>query len=327
MALVWLGADRQACRQEEALTVLRSGLWGLRAAFRQTDRCSVLWIRLRPLWNIKGTQAAANSGRCREDVEIGGADGGSGPSSSRTRGRPSWCGSREWTTGGRGGWTPGFLPLWLFFRILPGFYNNVQTAANAAWPQRAWPLQDRQSFHRSAKQSVPVCPSWSIQTGRSGWRQATWRQTVWGGEELLPAQIGRVIQDGFHGTAPGLMPQRTSRTQTPTTSSQMVRACAGSASFQRHWAGLKLPPQHLSHGWLCLIAAPLSEQRQEEALGGEEGGLGWRGSGWKVGLLSLAPLVRGRRGDIAAKHWEQEQRQKKKKIGQSVQAMSMQAGC
>lgn len=90
----------------------------------------------------------------------------------------------------------------------------------------------------------------------------------------------------------------------------MVNTCTGPSSFQCHRAWLKFPTEHLSHGRLCFITAPLSEQWQEEALGGKKRCLGWRGGRWKVGLLTLAPLMCRGRCDIPAKHWEQKQRQK-----------------
>lgn len=180
--LVWLDVARQAGRREAALTVLGFGLLRLDADIGLTDRS--------PLWNIKGAQAAANDSGCRVCLEVRGADGGPGPSSSCAGAGPSWfgCSKRRGgkrTTGSGGGrrWIWGTkmfrrahaeaagwpaLPLRLLLLFLSGFYNNVQTAADAAWPQGAWPLYDWQSFYRTHRQPVCVRPSCSAVMNWSG---------------------------------------------------------------------------------------------------------------------------------------------------------------
>lgn len=136
------------------------------------------------------------------------------------------CGSVHVEAAGRS-----VRPLGLLDIFLPGFYDDVQTAACAAWPQGAQPLCDRHSCCRRYRQSVSGCATWSIVTssgGRFGCRceaceaveccggraviltpvaMGAGCQAVIGQEQLLPGERGRVIQDSFQRATPGLRPR------------------------------------------------------------------------------------------------------------------------
>ena len=239
--------DKQTHRQLEGkgLTVLRFGMWGLGAAGGHADRRFEQWGGLRLLWHIQRAEAASYNSRWRRCPEIGGTGGGSGPteccsslgplyfSHSIWRGEKRMIGGRGGMTGGPRGraWSWGVMrlcgsvhvktagcsapPLGLLDILLPGFYDNVQTAAYAAWPQGVWPPCDWQSCCRSYRQPISGCTSVSIFIRNGvcyGCRckvcataeccdgravilapVAIGCQAVIGQEQLLPGERGRII--------------------------------------------------------------------------------------------------------------------------------------
>lgn len=122
------------------------------------------------------------------------------------------------------------------------------------------------------------------------------RQAVDGSEELLPRQRGRDVQDVLQRAASGSRPQKTLAVQSRAASAQVTLAAA--AHSRRGHQRLELPAQHLPHGRLSLVAGALLQQRQQEALGGAERGLG-RG---RAAALAFALLRGFGRRHVATKH-------------------------